>query len=195
MIDHHFPAGHRLRTIINRNCIKMSYSCCKNVKSIILAHNNKILSKKHPQESAKPKADCNCRRKEECMVSNKCKTGPVVYRATVLTESGPYTYVGATQNFKGRYSNHSASFKNENLRNATSLSSFIWENNMSPDPPIKWEILRHTGIYKGGGGTCDLSLCEKLMISREIKSSRCLNQKAEMSNKCLHKLKYRLNRA
>ena len=45
LIDKHFPPGHRLRKTINRNCVKISYSCTKNMKAIIQAHNNKILRK------------------------------------------------------------------------------------------------------------------------------------------------------
>ena len=43
LIDEHFPKGHQLRKILNRNTIKISYKCMPNLKSQISKHNFKIL--------------------------------------------------------------------------------------------------------------------------------------------------------
>ena len=151
LIDKHFPPGHRLRKIINRNCVKISYSCTKNVKAIIQAHNNKILSRhldtKNTQNTvpkqthtrvntehttpkqahtqgdrgntspkqihAQEKKTCNCRVKADCVLNNQCKSGPLIYRATVKSGTQDiHTYVGCTEDFKLRHSNHKQSFKN-----------------------------------------------------------------------------------
>ena len=39
LVDKHFPKGHKLRKIFNRNTIKISYSCINNTKQIIDNHN------------------------------------------------------------------------------------------------------------------------------------------------------------
>ena len=35
LVDSHFPAGHKLHKIFNRNTVKVRYSCMNNVRSII----------------------------------------------------------------------------------------------------------------------------------------------------------------
>ena len=45
LINKHFPPTHKYRKIFNRNTIKISYSCMPNIKSKIIAHNEKILKK------------------------------------------------------------------------------------------------------------------------------------------------------
>ena len=45
LVDTHFPKSSALHKIFNRNTIKVSYSCMKNVKRMISTHNNTILSK------------------------------------------------------------------------------------------------------------------------------------------------------
>ena len=39
-----FPKHHKLKKIFNTNTLKLSYSCLKNISSIIKQHNTKILS-------------------------------------------------------------------------------------------------------------------------------------------------------
>ena len=39
LLDKHFPRHHKLHKIFNRNTVKVSYSCTKNIKSIINYHN------------------------------------------------------------------------------------------------------------------------------------------------------------
>ena len=40
LVDTHFPVGHKLHKIFNRNTVKVSYSCTSNVRSIITSHNS-----------------------------------------------------------------------------------------------------------------------------------------------------------
>ena len=78
IIDKCFPADHKLHKIINRNTIKVSYSCMRNLKSIISQHNKNTIqqheeNKTHPQrDSIAPTTDCNCRDKANCPVGGKC---------------------------------------------------------------------------------------------------------------------------
>ena len=46
MIDKHFPKRNQLHKVFNRNTVKISYSCTRNMKMIIQAHNKKILNKR-----------------------------------------------------------------------------------------------------------------------------------------------------
>ena len=62
LIDKHFPTNHKLAKVINRDNVKVSYSCLPNVASAIQAHNTKVLSDEPPTVAAK----CNCRNKNSC---------------------------------------------------------------------------------------------------------------------------------
>ena len=48
LLDKHFPRHHKLHKIFNRNTVKVSYSCTKNIKSIINCHNKKVLHQSRP---------------------------------------------------------------------------------------------------------------------------------------------------
>ena len=217
LIDKHFPPRHRLRKIINRNCVKVSYSCTKNVKAIIQAHNNKILSKHldtgntentvpkqahtqegtentaqkqaHPQE----KQACNCRPQTKCVLNNQCKSGPLVYRATVKSNTqDTHTYVGCTEDFKKRHSNHKQTFKNGSRRNETVLSQHVWNRGLNPNPDISWELIKHAQIYRKGNRFCDLCTTEKILIAKELEKPSCLNKRNDFTNACVHKAKHKL---
>ena len=59
LINEHFPQGHQLRKILNRNTVKMSYRCMPNLKSQISKHNFKILK---DEETPMSREACNCRK-------------------------------------------------------------------------------------------------------------------------------------
>ena len=62
LLNKHFPAGHKLYKIFNRNTLKLSYSCIPNLKAKIDGHNKKILKNAPP-----PKTKLrNCLKKEIC---------------------------------------------------------------------------------------------------------------------------------
>ena len=62
LLNKHFPPGHKLYKIFNKNTLKLSYSCMPNLKAKIDGHNQKILETTPPP---KPKL-CNCLKKEYC---------------------------------------------------------------------------------------------------------------------------------
>ena len=39
LVDKHFPRNHKFRKLFNRNNIKVSYSCMRNLESIVNSHN------------------------------------------------------------------------------------------------------------------------------------------------------------
>ena len=197
LIDHHFPQGHILRKCINRNCVKISYCCTQNVKQIILSHNTKIIQELNNANTKKEQV-CNCR--STCPLQGKCNSGPMIYQVTTGNGSAMgrpsnyKTYIGSTQNFKTRLANHKASFRTETLKYATTLSKHIWEENLGPNPDLTWTILSRANEYKKGGKYCDLCLSEKLFILRNFNNSNSLNKRTELTNKCAHKMKHRLQR-
>ena len=44
LVKKHFPRGHKLYKIFNRNTLKLSYSCMTSISSVIKQHNYKVLS-------------------------------------------------------------------------------------------------------------------------------------------------------
>ena len=106
-------------------------------------------------------------------LDNECKYYPVLAKTT----------------FKERYSNHKSSFNNENSKNSTELSKYVWslrENNKIPS--IKWKIVKI--VYsKATLSFCKLCLTETLFIFNALGDEKCLNKKTEFINKCRHQNK------
>ena len=46
LIKKHFPPHHKFNNVFNKNTVKNSYSCTRNIKTIMNSHNAKILSLK-----------------------------------------------------------------------------------------------------------------------------------------------------
>ena len=185
LVRKHFPAGHKLYPILNKNTLKISYSCMPNMKRIIQAHNNKILKQKAPLEKAQK--NCTCQRKTECPLENKCNRQNVVYKATTQEENKK-TYIGVAKNFKKRYYSHKDTFRHEEKRSATALSEHVWKQNLGSEPDIKWEIIATAQPYKTGQKACQLCLTEKLKILESINDRNSLNKRSEIAQKCRHKL-------
>ena len=186
LIDKCFPKGHTLNKILNRNTIKLSYSCLPNVERAIQNHNNKLLSLHQDQENAQRKL-CNCRDKNACPLNGECLRECVVYQATV-TETDTQeenTYIGLTENsFKTRYNLHKSSFKLAHKRSATSLSEHIWkmkENNANYK--IEWEILSQCKRRQPYMNYCPLCVEEKHLIGKLRPN---LNQHSQFFYHCLH---------
>ena len=177
MLKKNFPKSNPFSKIFNKNTIKISYSCTRNMKSIISSHNKQILTPKNKQ------VGCNCRIKNSCPLDNKCLTSQLIYQADVtnnLDDEYKY-YLGlAETTFKERYNNHKSSFNNENSKNSTELSKYVWslrENNKIPS--IKWKIVKI--VYsKATSSFCKLCLTEKLFILNALGGEKCLNKKKNL---------------
>ena len=189
-----FPKTNPLYTIFNRNTLKISYSCTKNMKQIIQAHNNKILSKTKKKQNKMPEKTCDCQKskKDKCPLEGSCIQTDVIYKATT-TEQQPKKYIGSTENFKKRYTAHKYSFRHETHQNSTTLSHHVWEQELGTEPELKWEIIDKAPSYKKGGRACQLCLTEKMHIMRVINNPSYLNRRSELAAKCRHKAKYRLS--
>ena len=188
LIDHHFPKGHKLNKIINRNTVKLSYSCTKNVKSIISAHNTRILSKPNVQSKT-----CNCRNPASCPLQGNCLNECVIYKATATSNKETRTYIGSTEGpFKTRFYGHTSDFNNEKKRLSTTLSSYIWDNKDSNDETkVTWEIVKKCHPYACGSRKCDVCLTEKIPILLNT-DQNSPNVKSELMRKCPHGSKWKL---
>ena len=191
LITKHFPPQHRLHKILNRNSIKISYSCMPNMQTIITGHNKKLLEKKSSQQS-KP---CNCKNKDICPLKGSCRQKSIIYQADISHGNVTESYIGCSETeFKSRYYNHIQSFKNIKKRNATELSKTFWNAKESGlNPTINWKIINQVIPYKPGQKCCNLCLTEKLQIL-QAKQPTILNKRSELTGKCRHKNKFKLNK-
>ena len=120
----HFPKHHRYHKILNKNTIKLSYSCMQNMGNIITKHNNKLLF----QSLEQPTRMCNYRDKASGPMDGTCLQKCFVYQAQVDSVNSRQHYLGTSEDeFKTRYNNHTISFQNEGHEKKTELSKFVWE--------------------------------------------------------------------
>ena len=113
IITKNFPPNHPLHKVLNRNNIKIRYSCMPNLKQHIDRHNAKVLNRNNNDQ---PEIRCNClvSRKEDCPIPGRCTTPSVVYRATVRRHDNCAIdcYTGLTGGkFKDRYNKHQSDIR------------------------------------------------------------------------------------
>ena len=193
LVCKHFPHHHKYYKILNKNNIKISYSCMPNIKSVIAKHNKKILNSQVPPKNVRT---CNCSQnnKANCPLDGKCLSDVIVYKASVNTNSDTKEYTGATHPpFKSRFGVHKHSFVNRDRESDTCLSKYIWElKDKNRNYEIKYTLHRQAFPYRCGTRKCDLCLTEKLEILKSD-PKRTLNKKSEIMNKCRHRARYKLN--
>ena len=188
----HFPKGHRLSKVFNRNNVKVSYSCMPNIASIITSHNKTVLQTK---EEA-PSRTCNCRVKASCPLNGNCLQKNVVYRCNVKSnhEIADANYIGLTElTFKDRFYKHQHSFKHVSKSNSTELSKHIWmlKENGKEVNSIDWSIIDHSSPYKNGAKRCNLCLTEKYHVI--MSPFATINKRNELISKCRHENKFYLS--
>ena len=78
LIDKHFPKSNPLHKILNRNTLKLSYSCMNNVKAIISNHNKAVISRSSnlPVQTINT---CNCPDKRSCPMDGNCNERNIIY--------------------------------------------------------------------------------------------------------------------
>ena len=214
LLDKHFPKGHPLHKYINRHCVKVSYSCTRNIKTYISAHNRKVMQEKNEDNTNVMK--CNCRKGEsrlktlnrtlgkpldtpppgwfsmECPVDNACKTESVIYSATVNTDNGLKEYIGLTSNaFKQRYGKHTDSFRWRS-KGQTTLSTHIWDlEDRKVKYELLWKIRSKATSYRPGAGFCNLCISEKMAILL-ADPRKSLNKRSEILEMCRHRARFKL---
>ena len=125
----------------------------------------------------------------------------VVYKATTKDHRKVEYIVSTAGDFKVIFSNHKASFKNEDKRNETVLSQYVWRNGLNKNrrndyahPDLKREILKECQAYSGGQDSCNLCVTEKLYITRHITSPNNINHISDLSDKCIHQRRAMLSK-
>ena len=178
LLGKHFPKEHDLHKIINRNTVKLSYSCMPNMKRIIKNHNKSVLLATEHQQDAR---QCNCRDSTTCPLQGRCLNDCNTYEADVETIDGEiYPYIGISDGpFKHRWYDHMLSFRNRKYENKTEISKLIWKlKDKNIQYTIKWKILEKCTSYRAGSKRCNLCLSEKLHI---LKNPRCIITKKQKS--------------
>ena len=79
LLKRNFPVTNPLNEILNKNNIKLSYSCMPNINSIINKSNTVKLNKEQYNEDSK----YNCNNKTECPLKGKCRYKCIVYKVEV----------------------------------------------------------------------------------------------------------------
>lgn len=189
IVKESFKNEHPLRKIFNRNTLKVSYSCMPNLERKINDHNKSILGK----TLQSPAKKCNCRTKTNCPMNGECLINNVIYQATVVTDNKAETYIGLTgDQFKTRFRNHTASFKDRGKKHATELSKYIWSlKDANTEYTLNWKIMARANSYSNRAKKCNLCITEKYFIIR--KPELCtLNRRNELVSTCRHAKKYLL---
>ena len=200
-----FPKNNPLSKLINKNNIKMSYKCMKNMSQVVNSHNSKIL--KDPAAAVQPhQPHCNCqaRHKQDCPLPGQCavdsegKVESVIYRCEVTrTDTGvKETYTGLTGGpFKTRWYGHCTDIRNydkDNPKQGTSLSRYIGKLKSKNIPySTEWKIVQRAPTFNPTSGSCRLCLLEKWYIMFDPKNAT-LNDNHELFKSCLHRKRHLL---
>ena len=193
LIDKHFSKKNPLSKIFNRNTLKIGYSCTKNMKAVMQSHNNKLINNNINTSNQK---QCNCT-KNACPLNGTCLAKKcVIYQANIVgPQNEQKKYIGLTEGpFKTRFTGHKQSFTQSSKKTATTLSKYVWENNLQPQPSVTFEILKQTKPYQPGARDCDLCLSEKVAIMNVVNNQMYLNKRNEIKKVCPHKQQHTLKR-
>ena len=157
----------------------------RNMSSILASHNKKILA------DNKRQCECNCRKKDECPLENKCLTPWVIYEADVITlNTSRKFYIGLSDKpFKERCNNHKRDFRNKRYGKSTELSKYTWSfQENGTEFTIHWKILSHVNRMSKHS-YCSLCLTEKSWLLHYFDDIHLLNKKSEFISKCRHETK------
>ena len=190
LVDKHFPPNNKLHKIFDRNKVKVSYSCTRNISQIIKSHNSQLT-----QVTKTPEKACNCRDKPNCPVDGKCCSQDVVYKCLVTADNHPNkVYIGLAEGeWKMRFRNHTKSFKHRKYSTETALSQHVWKlKDLGVTPCLTWSIIKSVKPYSNISKKCSLCLFEKFMIITYETPDELLNKKTELISKCRHENKYLL---
>ena len=130
LLKKNVPAKHQPHGMFNKNTVKITYSCMKNINSVPSFQNKNILN---PRTTS---FRCNCRHKESCILNRECLTWRFVCRATVTNSFNEdmKKYIDLADTIsKERHSNHKKYFKHEKNCNCRELVKYMLvlkENNI-----------------------------------------------------------------
>ena len=193
LIKSHFHERHAFNKIFNKHSVKLSYSCTKNVASIISGHNKWVVKTEAAETEGDAVRKCNCRNTDQCPLEKECLSDNIVYQASVKNEDDEEvkSYVGlCSTRFKDRLAVHRQHMNNRAHRTKCELANHVWQ--LKDDGKrftISWKILKKV---KGRlvGGACRLCTTEQLFIVEFPNKGELLNSKC--IEKCRHGAKYSL---
>ena len=115
LLKRQFPKRHKMSKIFNKNPVKLSYSCCRNISSKISSNNRRITNPPPTNYG------CNCRNRSNCPLDNKCLPPSIVYRTILSAIHKPdKKYFGISETpFKYCYNNHTKDFRHKEYVNST----------------------------------------------------------------------------
>ena len=96
ILEKHFPSRHKFYKILNKNNVKLSYSCTPNIGSMITSHNRRVLETSE-DNSMLP---CNCRNRDQCPLDGQCRATSSVYHANIsdiVDTAYSFSYVGISK--------------------------------------------------------------------------------------------------
>ena len=111
-INTHFPEGSKFHKIFNKNTFKISYICSTNLKTIIKAHNKKLLS-----EPSSTDKHYNCKNNTQRPLNGQCLQKGI-YNATISHQNLTKVVL------KTRYNQYKSTLK-PNETTQTTLSAYI----------------------------------------------------------------------
>ena len=199
LLDKHLNGDNPLSRIFNRNTVKISYSCTKNMYNILSNHNRRLLNELITRDRNPDDGSCNCRNKEECLLGRHCNLRNVIYQTFISSiehqRDGERFYIGiSVGNWKQRWYNHRHSFSNPKLRYQTALSKYFWGlKDQGLSPQIKWKIIRHSSTVNSFNGSCNLCLDEKISIINFKNQKLLLNERNKLIFKSRHRGKFKLS--
>lgn len=186
----HFHRRHKFYKIFNKNTVKISYSCTRNISSIISGHNKGMLRKPTPNIVR----ECNCRNREQCPMDNKCLAQNIVYEAAITSHPDEVVkdYRGlCSTTFKVRYGVHKEGFANRVYSKGCELAKYVWKLKDSRKTfNLKWKTLKKVN-GRMVGGECKLCTTETMLINEHPNKDKLLNQNS--IQKCRHENKYMLS--
>ena len=149
-----------------------------NIKSATNSYNRKIL---HPPVKSQIKT-CNCIKKTDCPLQEKCLSENTLYQADISLENfqTKIYYRISEAKLKTRYSNHKKSFDHKKPKNDMQASK--------EEPVLVWKILRQYQPYIVNTKWCLLCLNEKLQIAI-YRGNNMLNKRTEIIKKCSYRNK------
>ena len=188
ILDSSFPAGHPLHKVLNRHTVQLSYRTMPNLNKIIAGYNVKVMDDNLPIQ--RPfNSNCNCRGGTvNCpMEGARCLDTCSIYQATVSAVGKVNeTYIGlAKPDWKGRYNNHTDTFRHSSKRVRTSLAGYIWKlKDAGVAYTIKWKTIATARAFTASSKKCRLCLMEKVKI---MHTGATLNKRTEFFSSCRHK--------
>lgn len=125
LVHKHFIHILLLRNLFNKNDVKVSYNCTKNLDKYFALHNNvihntflnNISRNRSPDNQA-----YNCRNCDLCPMNGKCMCKSIIYKASIIHNVQTNSYFGLERAF----CHHKMTFNDKKYANATGFSKFYW---------------------------------------------------------------------